>query len=238
MTKPFYHSTIKRLVTIFGSVFNEVDYIDDFGKQQRVPLFYSPREKFLVDRLESADIYHIGITQPYPRMAFELVGMNYAPERQTNPMHKFKSNTGKWQYNRIAYDFSFQLYVASLQFETSLKIIEQILPIFSPAFNVTVNELDDWTTKTDISIVLDSVQHDIDYQGELTNPRTIVWTLGLTLKAYIYSRDNLQAQIKETITSLSTSDLDRQFLKLISQVVPKEAGKNDKHVIVEKRENG
>lgn len=39
--KPFYHSTIKRLVTIFGSVFNEVSYIDDFGKEQRVPLFLS-----------------------------------------------------------------------------------------------------------------------------------------------------------------------------------------------------
>lgn len=233
--KPFYHSTIKRLVTIFGSVFNEVSYIDDFGKEQRVPLFYAPREKFLVDRLELSDMHRIGMTQPWPRMAFEMVGMNHAPERQVNPMHKIKSDGGKWQYNRVPYDFSFQLFVATKQFENSLKIIEQILPIFSPAFNVTVNELDEWDTKTDISIILDSVQHDIDYQGDLSEPRTIVWTLGFTLKAYLYCRDNLQAQIKETITTLSTSQMDEQFTRMTAEVVSRSARKTDNHVIVETR---
>ena len=233
--KPFYHSTIKRLVTIFGSVFNEVNYIDDFGKEQRVPLFYSPREKFLVDRLELSDMRSITRGHPWPRMAFEMVGLNYAPERQINPMHKMKSDGGKWQYNRVPYDFSFQLFIATKQFENSLKIIEQILPIFSPAFNVTVNELDEWNTKTDISIILDSVQHDIEYQGDLTEPRTIVWTLGFTLKAYLYCKDNLQAKIKETITTLSTSEMDERFTRLTAEVVPRSARKTDDHTIVETR---
>lgn len=233
--KPFYHSTIKRLVTIFGSVFNEVEYVDDFGKVQKVPLFYSAREKFLVDRLELSDMHRIGMNQPWPIMAFEMTGMNYAPERQVNPIHKFKSDGGKWQYNRVPYDFSFQLYIATKQFENSLKIVEQILPIFSPAFNVTVNELSEWDTNTDISIILDSVQHDIDYQGDLTEQRTIVWTLGFTLKAYLYCRDNLQAQIKETITTLSTSEMDEQFTKMTAEVIPRSARKEDPHVIRETR---
>lgn len=231
---PFYHSTIKRLVTIFGSVFNEVDYFDDFGNRQRVPLFYSPREKFLVDRVELADMYRINSNQPWPRMGFEMVGMNYAPERQVNPIHRFRQGaSGKWQYNRVPYDFSFQLYVATKQFEPSLRIIEQILPIFSPAFNVTVNELDGWDTATDITIVFDSISYDIDYQGDLTSERTIVWTLGFTLKAFLYCRDNLQTQIKETITKLSTSEMDRQFDQMTALVVPREARKDEPHTIVE-----
>ena len=173
MKEPFYHSTIKRLVALFGSMFDEVYYIDGFGNKQKVPLFYGPREKWLVDRLEASDLYRINAEQVWPRMGFEMTGMNFAPERNLNTMHKIRAyDTGKWQYNRVPYDFSFNLFIATKQLEPSLKIVEQVVPIFAPAMNLTVNEVDGFGTETDISVVLDSVGYDIEYQGTLADPRT------------------------------------------------------------------
>lgn len=237
MKEPFYHSTIKRLVALFGSMFDEVYYIDGFGKKQKVPLFYGPREKWLVDRLEASDLYRLNAEQVWPRMGFEMTGMNFAPERNLNTMHKIRAyDTGKWQYNRVPYDFSFNLFIAAKQLEPSLKIIEQVVPIFAPAMNLTVNEVDGFGTETDISVVLDSVGYDIEYQGSLADPRTIVWTLGFTMKAYLYQRNNIQQLIKETITKMSTSDMDSVFTKLTSEVVPREANKWEPHEIIDKVE--
>ena len=237
---PFYNSTLKRLITIFGSVFNEIYFESDFGEDKKVPLFFSQREKFLVDRAELGDIYRMGMEAPYPRMGFEVMDMNYAPERMVNPMHKIrgKDATHVWQHNRVPYDFSFNLYVATKTLETGFKIVEQIIPMFAPSFNVTVNEVDGFDTKTDLSIVFNSISQDVDYVGAAGEPRTIVWTLNFTMKAYLYNRTNMQTVIKETITKMSTSELDQQFVKYTSAVVPRSADKSQPHTIVDKIEEG
>lgn len=235
----FYHSTIKRLVTVFGSIFSNIHYYDDFDKKHKVTLFYSAREKFLVDRGELNDLYRLGTNHPYPRMGFELMGMNYASERMTNPINKLRGqNDAIWSYNRVPYDFSFNLYIATKQFEQSLKIVEQILPMFSPSFNVTINELIGFKNlKNDIGVVLNSVSNDIDYQGSVYEDRTITWTLNFTLKAYLYNRIQVQEVIKETITNMSTSEMDSQYITLISVVEPRNANKDDPHTIIDKRED-
>lgn len=236
--KPYYHSTIKRLIAIFGSVFNDVHFTSDHGEIKKVPLFYSPREKFLVDRAELADMYRINAQQPYPRMGFEMVGLNYASERKRNTLNKIRSEIAgsMWQWERVPYDFSFNLYVASKTMETALKIVEQIMPIFSPSFNVTVNEVEGFNTETDVAIVLNSCSPDVDYMGPVDEDRTIIWTLNFTLKAYLYNNTNRNGVIKETITKMSTSEIDLQFIKMTSEVVPRDANKNEPHIVVDKIE--
>lgn len=218
---PFYHSTIKRYVAIFGSVFNELSIINDKGEQQLVPLFYAPREKFLVLRQENKDKHQLNVAMPYPRMAFEMTGISYAPQRHTNKFNRIvEKNSNKWQWNRVPYDFNFQLYIYTKQQETGLKIIEQIAPIFTPTLNVTINEIDTYHLNNDIAIELDSVQQDMDYQGGFESQRTLSWTLGFTVKGWLYARDNINVHIKEVIAKLSNKDLDEIFARYTKENAP------------------
>ena len=230
----YYHGTIKKLITVFGSVFNDLYYITDRGEKRKVPLYYAPREKFLTHNLESADMKRLQVSMPTPRLGFELTGMNYAPERQLNPMNRLESKNDKqWQYNRVCYDFAFSLYLLAKDFETSLKIIEQVIPLFSPSLNVTIDEVIDYKHSNDVAIILNSVAHDIDYLGDFSQQRNIMWTLQFTMKAYLYNANQLANRIKETIIRLSPGEMDAAFDDMTSLVVPRSAEKSEPHEIVD-----
>lgn len=235
MKRPiFYHGTIKRLIVIFGALFNEVYYKNNNNELIKVPLFFAQREKFLVKRTEGQDINRLNEDMTYPRMAFELDGMNYAPERQTNVMNKMRPlKNSKYQYNRVAYDFTFNLKITTKYMEQSLKIVEQILPLFSPSFNVLVNEIDGFDTETDIPIILNSVVPSVEYEGNFDGQRNIIWTLNFTVKAFLYNDTKTSEVIKKAIATLSPNNFDTMFEQYTATVVPRNAEQDDPHVIEE-----
>lgn len=235
----FYYETIKRITAIFASLFDEVTYKSDKGVFHKVPIFFAPRERFLTIKIDDGDLYRLGVAQSLPRMAFEMIGINYAPERATN-RHQRISNTddNKWQWNRHPYDFSFNLYIATKKFETSTQIVEQIVPLFTPSFNITVDEMSELNLKNDIAIVLNSLQHELDHQGSLSDDqRVVVWTLQFTVKGWLYNNTNTQKRITETITRLAPSEIDRLYSDVTAYVNP--IGLEDKtqpHTIEEHRQ--
>lgn len=229
----YFYETIKNLTAIFGTLFDEVQYKNDKGELKKVPIFYAPREKFLVIQLDNGDIDRLKTHQVLPRMGYEMVGLNYAPERTTN-QHSKLMNTNKWQYNRVPYDFAFNLYIATRRIETSTQIVEQILPLFAPSFNITVNEMNALRLDNDIAIVLNSVQHEFDYAGSLAeDQRAVVWTLAFTVKAWLYKDTKQQKRITETITRLTTRDLDRQYRDMTALVSPKVESPLEPHIVIE-----
>lgn len=229
----YYHGTIKKLVAVFGSLFNDIHYQTDQGVLKKVPIFYSPREHFLTIKSEKSDMYGLQTAMSLPRIGFEMTSMNYAPERMTNPLNRIQLKDGEWQYNRVAYDFTFMLYIAAKDFETSLKIVEQILPLFTPGLNVSINEIVNQKLDNDIALVLNSVQNDVEYQGTFDGQRVLTWTLQFTVKAYLYNPTKHVERIKEVITRLSTHELDRQYSSFTALVEPRIAEKDDPHTIIE-----
>lgn len=235
MARPiFYHQTVKNLIVAFGSIFDEVSFISEQNETVRVPISYAPKSKFVefYNSEPSFDTYDSKFT--LPRMAFELTGMNFAPERYNNPLGRITSdNSTKFMYARVPYDFSFSLYLATKSFEESLKIVEQIIPYFTPELTVTINDQVDLSLKTDVPVVLNSVGFNIDYEGSFESKRTIEWTLGFTVKSYMYSHVKTSDLIKETIVNMQQEDVDRKFSQLISVVNPRTADKDDPHVVIE-----
>ena len=87
----FYHKQIRNTVIAFGTIFNNVNIkrLDSSGnpiQTLRVPLSYSPKEKFLA-RLDAqqdltGDDSKVAIT--LPRMSFEITGYSYDPTRKLN----------------------------------------------------------------------------------------------------------------------------------------------------------
>jgi hypothetical protein len=238
MSRPvFYHNTIKNLIVAFGSVFDDIRYVNDEGVEIKVPIHYAPREKFVSYFTEKADFDAFDIAQVLPRMAFEINGMNFAPERFVNPLNRItdiSKDETKYMFSRIPYDFQFTLYLATKKFEDSLKIIEQIMPFFTPELNVTIKDKEDFSLNTDVPIILNSVGFDIEYEGSYETKRTIMWTLGFTVKGWLYGDVKQQNVIKETIMKLKQTDFDRKFVTLVSEVVPRSASKNDSYTIIDK----
>lgn len=239
MPRPtFYHNTIKNIIVAFGTVFDDIRYINDEGVEIKVPIHYAPKEKFVTYFTEKADFDQFDIEQVLPRMAFEISGMNFAPERFVNPLNRITDslqNETKYMFSRIPYDFQFNLYLATKKFEDSLKIVEQIMPFFTPELNITIRDKEDFGLRTDIPVVLNSAGFDIQYEGSFDTKRSIMWTLGFTVKGWLYGDVKQQNVIKETITDLKQADFDRKFVTLISEVVPRSANKNDPHTIVDRR---
>lgn len=238
----FYHSTTKKIIVAFATVFDEITIETDHGDIITVPLVFAQKEKFIDDIQKGIEYDMDAITYDtvMPRMGFEISGLNFAPERHVNPLNRFEDETDDGEevmmYNRIPYDITFDLFIGARKLEDSLKIVEQIIPFFNPELTITIKDKQDFKHETNVPIVLNSSALQIDYQGSLDTKRVIMWTLNFTAKAYYYPDVRESRRIKQTIMNFGESDFDRVFERLTSTVTPMDAGPDDPHVIIDTHE--
>ena len=192
----FYHGSIRKYVTLFGTLFNDVritreDSNGDQYQSLRVPIAYGPKEKVLA-RLDQDPNLNRKFAIQLPRMAFEMTNINYASERKLQTINRNRAvdstnaTKQKYQYNPVPYDFMFSLYILSKNAEDGSRILEQILPFFTPEWTATVNLVPEMNIAMDIPVVLlDVVSQDI-YEEGFTTRRTLMWTLNFILKGYIF----------------------------------------------------
>ena len=212
----FYHKKIRNTVIAFGTIFNNVNIkrLDSSGnpiQNIKVPLSYSPKEKFLA-RLDAqqdltGDDSSVAIT--LPRMSFEVTGYSYDGGRKLNKNQKItkvttNADTTKMnsQYMPVPYDVSFSLSVYVANSDDGLQIIEQILPYFQPDYTVTMIEDRTMDTKRDIPFILNNVDYEDSYTGTLTSSRRIIYTLTFTAKIYLYGPISTNSIIKTVSADL------------------------------------
>jgi hypothetical protein len=70
--------------------------------------------------------------------------------------------------------------------EDGTKIIEQILPFFTPDFTTTLKLIPQMDVRMDIPTVLNSITQEDTYDGAFQQRRAIIWTLDFTMKGYFY----------------------------------------------------
>ena len=212
----YYHQTIRKYVAVFGTLFNDINIqrknssgvIVDHIK---VPIAYEAKDKMLlrVRRGSKAD-ESIGIS--LPRMGFDLNGIVYDPVRKLNTLGvTYAANTAAGsgtmlkQYNPVPYNFDFTLSAMVDNSEDGAQIFEQIVPFFTPEFNVSVNLIPSMNIKPDISIALTDVTIEDSYEGELTIRREIIWTLNFMMKGYIYPDIKSGSVTKTVLVHLRTT---------------------------------
>ncbi len=190
----YYNRTIRKVVVAFGTLFNDIDIIR-FKKdgtpqfKMKVPLVYGAKEKYIT-RLETDPTLTKSINTFVPRMSFNLdsIGYDISRKQQTTLQNITYTSAGgvKSQYAPIPYnfDFSFSIYVRHT--EDGTQILEQILPFFTPDFNVTVDFIDSMCQKYDMPIILNSITNNTDYEGDMLTTRLILWDLQFTAKGYIW----------------------------------------------------
>lgn len=195
----FYNETIKRAVSIFGTLFNNIKVKKTKADgtvltEQLVPISYGPKQKFLQRLAEEADLSDGNRSAiSLPRMAFQLNGFTYDANRQQNKLIRHSKTTletggsnRKYQYNPAPYDLSFQLSILAKNMNDALQIVEQILPYFQPEYTVTMKMIDDMADHRDVPIVLSSVSFSDEYESDYLTRRVIEYTLEFTMKLYFF----------------------------------------------------
>ena len=219
----FYNRTIRKVVVAFGTLFNDITLqrytLDGATKKEvfRVPLSYGSKEKYLT-RITSDPNLNKSVATVVPRISFELTGMSYDTSRkQVSTLQNFSANTAtgiKTQYSPIPYNFDFSMSIYVRNTEDGTQILEQILPFFTPDFNVTVDFVPSMDQKYDMPVLLTSVANEVDYEGDMLSTRLIIWNLEFTAKSYIWPPVKSGKIIRQANTSIYIDTQSRTSQKV------------------------
>jgi hypothetical protein len=194
---PFYFSSIRKYIILFGTLFNGI-YISRTDKNgnvnlvERVPITYGPKDKMLSRVVQDPNIDRPTATYPLPMMAFEMTGFDYDGSRKLQTINRIAvvdpddKSKNKYQYMPVPYNINFQLSVLVKNAEDGNKIVEQILPYFTPDWTTTVHLIPEMNVTMDIPVVLNRVNLEDVYEGDFKERRSMVWNLDFTMKAYLY----------------------------------------------------
>ena len=216
----FYHEAIKRAVSVFGTMFNEIDIQRDkadgsTGQNVRVPLSYGPKQKFIARLDQAGDIMDAAnsrVAMTLPRIAFDITGLTYDAERKLGKLKQYKLHDSsdnsvlRTQFAPVPYNINFGLYVLSKNTEDALQIVEQILPFFTPDFTVTMTTVPGTNEKRDVPIILSDVSYTDEYEGDFQSRRVITWNLNFEMKTYLYGSISSSEIIRDVRARTYISD--------------------------------
>src|SRR5210317_1772872 len=203
----FYHATMRKSVAVFGTLFNNLKVARKASdgsilNQIRVPLAYGPKQKFLA-RLDQETGFDAGMAIKLPRMAFEITGISLdttqklAKRNQITETHGSDVTKKKTIKHYTSYDIAMSLYIMAKNQDDGLQIVEQILPYFSPEYNVTITPVTGFNHKQDVAIILGGVQIEDQYEGDFVERRVLIYQLDFTMKMKFYGPTGDQNIIRE-----------------------------------------
>ncbi len=232
---PFYHQCVRKTVVAFGSLFNNLYIAGDNAQNPaaRMPLTYAPKQKWIrrlaESRMESGQSFNMTL----PRLGFALTNWEYDSGRKRTTMTKKVLDTSAptadyqkvYRFAEVPYTFTFELYIMPDTMDNGLRIIEQILPYFTPSYTVSIN-FTDIDKKIDLPITLTSVGWEDDYEGNFDSGRSMMYTMSFEVKGYIIGplRDakfvlETQTAVHELADLGKTRALTRDFVRIWDRAV-------------------
>jgi hypothetical protein len=139
------------------------------------------------------------------------------------------TTTLKTAYTPVPYNFEVDLSIMVLNSDDGSQILEQILPYFTPEFQVTMNEMKTLGIKRDIPIVYNSMTTTDDYEGDYLTRRSLLHTLSFTVQGYLYGPTKDQGIIREVDVNAGTSfnDIDIRSVNIDIKPNPTTADPDD-----------
>ena len=228
----FYFKTIRNTVVAFGTLFNDL-WIDKGGKIVKVPLDFIPKADYYAWMVKQEQEKRIHVSTTFPRMSFEITGINPNDERRTLPQ-QMNTNaqsvttgiaTKEFQNHPAPYDFSLTLIIHGNNFEDCTRIVEQIYPFFNPEISLKINDVvgDNFKAKNTLTFKLDgSTQTDNHLDGFVDN-RHVTFELNFSARVNFYppiqtgniitkSIVDVENEINNTIQTYNTTGNDPDFM--------------------------
>ena len=228
LTQYYYHQIFRKSIIAFGTVFNNIIVkrknpdrkAKDTLESLKVPIQYGPYQKYLAMIAAEPKPERQSMQISLPRISFEIKGLNYDGTRKLTPTQMArvvpKEGTdaeGKpvqySQFMPVPYNLEIEMAIISKNQDDGLQIIEQILPNFHPALNVSIVVIDETKEERDIAIVLNGIGYTDDYEGDYTTRRTLIWTLNFTVKTYLFGPVSAQRDIRKVVLDYRSDIVNR-----------------------------
>lgn len=200
-----YRSALRTVTIIFGSLFNKLyirrynpdGSINTDSEPRLVPITFSPKEQYyvwLANTMRRPDNgTKVGIR--LPRLSYELTGFAPDPQRQVNP---YLYNSGKpipdpyspFAYrvqSPAAYSFNFTLSLWANDMDTSIQVLENILPYFKPEVSVKIKEQEDIPIVNDVHVIFNGISKQDNYTEGFEVNRFIQWDMEFTVYSNIWT---------------------------------------------------
>jgi hypothetical protein len=206
----FYNQNLRKLVVSFGSLFSniEIGHVDpDTGNTTniRVPVHYSPQEKFIQRLLQPSSITPgTRIEIQVPIISYIINSITPDPSRRFNRFAKNDNMTncgpsGSGISNQIPVNVSFNLFVYTRHTDDMLQIVEQIMPYFTPDHVITI-DMNEVQTNVQIPVIMVNNNLSERYEGDLSSRRLNIASFQFIAKAWIFG------EVK-TVSGISSSNL-------------------------------
>ena len=213
----FYFSLIRKYVALFGTLFDDIaitrtDGAGTIKQFIKVPITYASKDKMLARVLQDPNIQKTSAMITMPVISFEMTGLSYDSNRKLPTTKRSvvsdptSANKMKYLYSPVPYNFNFRLYIAVKNTEDGTKIVEQILPFFTPDWTTTVHLIPEMDITLDIPVILNSISHEDTYDGSFSERQHMTWTLDFTLKGFLYGPIKSGAIIKFANTTIYAPD--------------------------------
>jgi hypothetical protein len=221
---PFYHQCVRKTVVAFGSLFNNLYIGGDRVENpaQRIPLSYAPKQKWYRRLSESRMEDGSNFSTTLPRMGFALTTWEYDSSRKRTTMSKKVRPPGtagveelyplataateaQYRFAEVPYTFTFELYIMPDTMDNGLRIVEQILPYFTPSYTISLNYTN-IDRKVDVPVTLTSVGWEDEYEGNFESGRVMMYTMTFEVQSYVYGPVRDAKFILETQASVHNID--------------------------------
>jgi len=232
----FYHEKIRKCVSLFGRLFNDIYVIRKNSSgggvsQLKVPLSYAPRQRYLERIRENADLVNnTSVAIKLPRMSFEITNFSYDTSRQLTKMSTFNTvgtaNTNRKKFfPPVPWTLMFQLNIYGKNQDDVLQVVEQVIPYFNPQYTLTIKPFptDYPDFKEDIPIIIQSLGFQDDFEGSYEQRRTIVYQLDFEMKVSFHGPVNTSNVIRTAKAELFNmgagfldSDISLETLTIVS----------------------
>lgn len=189
-TSYFYHGLHKKYVAAFGSLFDQITIErtdEESGRERKfiVPIAYGPWQKFLTKKIQDPE-HNRPVAISLPRIAFEVTGMTYDPQRKISSTKKIKLADGQGIYAPVPYMMEFSVSIMGKYVEDVYKIQEQILPFFSPEYTPTLHIIPGMKP-LDTPIFINSTSMEDAYEGDYETRRAVIGTMTFTMNVEFYA---------------------------------------------------
>lgn len=225
----FYHATLEKVTKAFGSLFKNI-YVTRSQNGQEVermlvPISYANRHSYIQRKEQQPNLEDdIFVEAKFPRMAFQIVGMNYDSSRKLNTIHRHRSDqatqsTRNSAYQSVPYNVVYELLVVAKHVTDANQIIEQILPYFAPSYTVTIASVPEMGYTEDLVIELQSVNFQDNYQEEMSTQRIVQFSLTFVARTHFHGPVAQSKLIKKTQVDLHIpKDLTPQAMNVAPRV--------------------
>lgn len=216
----FYHRSIKKVISTFGSLFSDVTVMTGGDQVIKVPIHYAHKQKFMEILANNADVRNLYMDAALPLMGFEITSFTYAPERMTNPMNiqnmkVVSDTTSSFMFTSIPYTIAIELYIATNTVDEGYQIIEQIVPFFTPQLTVTISDIDFYNIKTNLTFDLSNFSQDIQNENSFDEKRVCTFNFSFTCHTKFHSIPRSMDRIKNVIISMNDAAHEEAFNQLI-----------------------